>query len=46
MKKNILICEQCLNRNYHINAHNRNKSLCLKKYCPYCNKHVLHEESK
>ncbi|MEZ0180456.1 50S ribosomal protein L33 ['Camptotheca acuminata' phytoplasma] len=47
MKKNILICDLCLSRNYHIKAVDRvNKRLSLKKYCPKCKKHVLHEESR
>ncbi|MDV3198213.1 MAG: 50S ribosomal protein L33 [Vigna little leaf phytoplasma] len=45
MKKNILICCFCLNRNYHIKKHGKNYRLNLKKYCPQCNKHSLHEES-
>ncbi|WP_320412078.1 50S ribosomal protein L33 [Candidatus Phytoplasma luffae] len=46
MKKNILICNLCLSRNYHIKAVDRDKRLNLKKYCPNCNKHVSHEESR
>jgi large subunit ribosomal protein L33 len=46
MKKNILICSYCLSRNYDISVNKKEKSLILKKYCPKCNKHILHEESK
>ncbi|WP_225696169.1 50S ribosomal protein L33 [Candidatus Phytoplasma sp. AldY-WA1] len=46
MKKNILICNFCLSRNYHVTVANRSNRLILKKYCPQCKKHVLHEESK
>ncbi|MDV3167785.1 MAG: 50S ribosomal protein L33 [Candidatus Phytoplasma stylosanthis] len=45
MKKNILICDICLSRNYHIKQINRSNRLSLKKYCSQCKKHVLHEES-
>ena len=48
MRKNvILICEECLSRNYHttkqVYCENR---LCFKKYCPNCNKYVVHKETK
>ncbi|WP_349402137.1 LSU ribosomal protein L33p [Candidatus Phytoplasma solani] len=48
MKKNILVCVLCLNRNYHTKSKNHNKlqRLTLKKYCSYCNKHTLHQETK
>lgn len=46
VKKNILICKYCLSRNYRINKHNKNERLNLKKYCPQCNKHSLHEETR
>ncbi|MDO8168186.1 50S ribosomal protein L33 [Candidatus Phytoplasma melaleucae] len=45
-RKNTLICVVCLSRNYRVNAHNRNNRLVLRKYCSYCKKHILHEESK
>ncbi|MBP3059316.1 50S ribosomal protein L33 [Texas Phoenix palm phytoplasma] len=45
-KKNILICSCCLNRNYKIKIHNSNNRLILKKFCPKCKKHILHEETK
>ncbi|MCQ9618623.1 50S ribosomal protein L33 [Candidatus Phytoplasma pruni] len=45
-KKNILICVVCLNRNYPTDDHNRSNRLTLKKYCPHCKQHVLHEESR
>ncbi|KXT29045.1 ribosomal protein L33 [Candidatus Phytoplasma oryzae] len=46
VKKNILICSYCLNRNYNISTHKKNHRLNLKKYCSKCKKHILHEESK
>ncbi|MBT1576596.1 50S ribosomal protein L33 ['Elaeagnus angustifolia' witches'-broom phytoplasma] len=48
MKKNILVCVLCLNRNYNTKprANQNSKRLTLKKYCSYCNKHTLHQETK
>ncbi|WP_081475352.1 50S ribosomal protein L33 [Candidatus Phytoplasma australiense] len=48
MKKNILVCVLCLSRNYNTKTRNCNHSqrLNLKKYCSYCNKHTLHQETK
>ncbi|MBP5836032.1 50S ribosomal protein L33 [Candidatus Phytoplasma meliae] len=48
MKKNILVCVLCLNRNYHIKAktNNNQQRLALKKYCSHCNQHTLHKETK
>jgi large subunit ribosomal protein L33 len=44
----VLVCEVCGARNYRTTkarkaAQNR---LALKKFCPACNKHTLHRESK
>lgn len=46
-KSVIMICEQCLSRNY------KNKKSALKsnrlelmKHCPKCNKHTLHKETR
>ena len=46
--KVILICSQCLNRNYTTskNKADKSKRLELKKFCPNCNAHTLHKESK
>lgn len=48
LKKNILVCVLCLNRNYNTKprANPNSKRLTLKKYCSYCNKHTLHQETK
>ena len=45
--KVILICEECLSRNY-VTTKNKQSSerLELKKFCPKCNKHTLHKETK
>ncbi|MCR5505994.1 MAG: 50S ribosomal protein L33 [Bacilli bacterium] len=46
-EKVLLICEECLSRNYQttINREN-NKQLVIKKFCPKCGKHTLHKISK
>ncbi len=48
MAKNvIMICEDCLSRNYKskINQY-RTERLELKKYCPKCRKATLHKETR
>lgn len=47
-EKVILICEECLSRNYTTTKNKQaDKSrLEVKKYCVKCNKHTLHKESK
>lgn len=47
-EKVILICTECLSRN-HITTKKKEGNgtrLELKKFCPKCNKHTLHKESK
>ncbi len=46
-KKIILVCSECLSRNYHFkkNEYN-NKRLELKKYCSTCKASTVHKESK
>ncbi|MCG7341624.1 50S ribosomal protein L33 [Staphylococcus auricularis] len=47
MKKVPLNCEICGNRNYHVpKRQNATERLTLKKFCPRCNTHTLHKESK
>ncbi|MDV3157119.1 MAG: 50S ribosomal protein L33 [Candidatus Phytoplasma australasiaticum] len=46
VKSNILICKVCLSRNYRVKVHNRNQKLVLNKYCCYCKKHIIHEETR
>ncbi len=46
--KVILICSKCLSRNY---VTTKKKSdtpvrMELRKYCPKCNEHTIHKESK
>ena len=47
-EKVILVCEECLSRNYTTtkNKQNSTKRLELKKYCSTCNKSTLHKETK
>lgn len=47
-EKVILVCEECLSRNYTIyrNKLNNPKRMVIKKYCPKCNKHTVHKETK
>ncbi|MDD4000326.1 MAG: 50S ribosomal protein L33 [Bacilli bacterium] len=47
-EKVILICEECLSRNY---TYDRNvltnpTRMVIKKYCKHCNKHTVHKETK
>ncbi|MBF7019527.1 50S ribosomal protein L33 [Staphylococcus sp. 18_1_E_LY] len=47
MKKVPLSCEECGNRNYNVPKQNDSTiRLTLKKYCPTCNAHTVHKESK
>ena len=46
-KKVILTCSVCLSRNYSTNKNTNSKQrIELMKYCPKCNKHTLHKETK
>lgn len=47
-KKIILICSECLSRNYQTTkkTETATERLELKKYCPHCGKHTIHKESK
>ena len=47
-KKVILICSECLSRNYTTTKKDGQPTtrLELKKFCPSCNKQTLHKESK
>ena len=43
----VLVCEQCGARNYHTTKARRNQErLQIKKFCPACNRHTVHKESK
>ncbi len=47
-EKIILVCSECMNRNYTTtkNKQTSKERLELNRYCPHCNKHTLHKESK
>ena len=47
-KKIILICSDCLSRNYSTTrkVENSTTRLELRKYCPKCGKYTIHKESK
>ncbi len=47
-EKVILICEECLSRNYTIekNKLNNPDRIVIKKFCKKCNKHTNHKETK
>jgi large subunit ribosomal protein L33 len=42
-----LACSECESRNYQTTRKPEQKGqLSLKKYCPKCNRHTLHKETK
>ncbi|WP_075057802.1 50S ribosomal protein L33 [Spiroplasma litorale] len=49
-KKNkiIIVCDNCLSRNYTFtkSSINHSERLEIKKFCPTCNTHVLHKETR
>lgn len=49
MKENvILVCAECLSRNYSIKKNKRTnvERLEIKKFCKKCGRHTLHKETK
>ncbi len=46
--KIILECTDCKNRNFFLDKNKRKhpERVEMRKYCPHCNKHVGHKESK
>ena len=46
--KVILICEECLSRNYTVtkNPQKQNERIEMKKYGKNCNKYTIHKETK
>ncbi len=46
--KIILACSDCKNRNYFTDKNKRlhPERVEWKKYCPRCNQHLVHKESK
>ncbi len=47
-EKIILVCNECLSRNYTLtkNKQTQKERIETNKFCPKCNKHTLHKESK
>ncbi len=47
-EKVILVCTECLSRNYTTqkNKATTKERLEMNKFCKTCNKHTLHKESK
>jgi len=41
-----LVCSECDARNYQTTKKKTGERLELKKYCPHCERHTLHRESK
>ena len=43
-----MACTECKQRNYNTvkNKKNISERLEFKKYCPFCNKHTAHRETK
>lgn len=43
-----LVCTECLSRNYTVTKKKSDQSVRLEinKFCPRCNKHTLHKETK
>jgi large subunit ribosomal protein L33 len=43
-----MACTECKQRNYNTvkNKKNNSERIELKKYCPFCNKHTVHKETK
>ena len=48
VRKSALACSVCGSRNYSkaVNDSNRTESLEVKKFCKYCKKHTMHQETK
>ncbi len=46
--KVIMACQECKGRNYNYTKNKRSHPdrMELKKYCPSCNSHTLHKESR
>jgi len=45
-KKTVLICQECLSRNYEIPKTDSSTRFEAKKYCKKCKKHTIHKEGK
>ncbi len=46
-EKVALVCEVCLSRNYFVEKKKGDASRAeIKKFCPKCNKHTMHKETR
>lgn len=47
-QKIILVCSECLNRNYTTfkNKDTQKDRLELKKFCSFCNQSIVHKETR
>ncbi|MFC5540864.1 MAG: 50S ribosomal protein L33 [Bacilli bacterium] len=45
-KKIVLCCEECGSRNYTYPEKENATRIVLKKYCPRCNRHTLHKQTR
>ena len=46
-QKIILICSECMSRNYVVSKTNNMKTrMEVKKFCPKCKKHTIHKETR
>ncbi|AHB35881.1 50S ribosomal protein L33 [Spiroplasma apis] len=48
IKKVILVCSECLERNYTIqkSSLSQKERLVIKKFCKTCNAHTTHKETR
>jgi large subunit ribosomal protein L33 len=44
--KTVLICTECLSRNYEVKKTDKSTRFEVKKYCKKCKKHTVHKEGK
>jgi len=44
----LLACQDCKRKNYSANRNKKKQTskIEVKKYCKFCNKHVVHKETK
>lgn len=44
--KTVLICTECLSRNYEVKKAEKSTRFEIKKFCKKCKKHTIHKEGK
>lgn len=45
-KKVVLICQECLSRNYEVPKTDKSTRFEVNKYCKKCKKHTIHKEGR